>query len=415
VTDDPTFPSLHGRPRRGWLNDPNGLCRIGGRYHVFFQFNPDAPVHERIAWGHVSSDDLLHWAEEPVALVPRPGEVDAYGCWSGCLVDDGGVPTAVYTAVRAEPTDAWATLARGSTDLRTWTQGGGVVPTPADPEIGEVRDPFVFRYDGHRYVVQGAGRPAADGRPQLLLYAADDLTSWTPLGALLTADDPIAAEVAEANIWECPNLVELAGRWVLVISLWRADADGNGVLSGVRYLVGDLERVGAGLRFVPTSGGTLDDGPAFYAPQVLVEPDRTLLWGWSWELDRSPAQLEAAGFAGVLTFPRELTLVDDELACRPAAELTGLRAEPLDPTQPLATGAFELRADSPVGLTLHVDGADVLVVDPTFFAGGPARILVDGSLVEAYGATRTFTTRAYPTTDSRWSATGATEAYRLSL
>ena len=37
---DPAFPALHIRPQRGWLNDPNGLCRMDGDYHVFFQYNP---------------------------------------------------------------------------------------------------------------------------------------------------------------------------------------------------------------------------------------------------------------------------------------------------------------------------------------------------------------------------------------
>jgi beta-fructofuranosidase len=95
---DPSFPTLHIRPSRGWINDPNGLCRIDGRYHVFFQYNPVAPVHSAIHWGHVSSIDLLRWQEHPIALAPRPGLHDQAGCWTGCLVDDGGVPTAVYTA-----------------------------------------------------------------------------------------------------------------------------------------------------------------------------------------------------------------------------------------------------------------------------------------------------------------------------
>ena len=94
----PPFPALHIRPERGWLNDPNGTCRCDGVYHVFFQYNPAAPLHANVHWGHVSSTDLVRWQEHPVALVPRPGRIDGAGCWSGCVVDDGGIPTAVYTA-----------------------------------------------------------------------------------------------------------------------------------------------------------------------------------------------------------------------------------------------------------------------------------------------------------------------------
>ncbi len=429
--DDPTFPSLHGRPAQGWLNDPNGLCRVDGRYHVFFQYNPDAPVHGSIAWGHASSADLLHWRDEPVALRPRPGEIDAAGCWSGCVtVDASGeteVPTAVYTAVPTGPGEAWATLARAvpGTGLTSWTQGPPVIEGPADPGIEEVRDPFVFSHTGsrgrHRYVIQGAGVPDVDGRPQLLLYDADDLTAWTPLGALLTDDDPVAGVAAAANIWECPNLFELDGRWVLLISLWRAVRRGEGVLSGVRYLVGDLietEEPAGGLRFVAESAGTLDLGPTFYAPQVLVEPGRVLCWGWAWESDRSDAEVAAAGWAGSLTFPRELTLVDGVLDARPAGELLGLRRDPIEPATLGAGGtdarAFEVLGDGPVTLHLRTGDDDQPVIGDGAFAA--TRVLVDGSVVEGFGADgQTFTTRAYPTDDSRWIVTGATEAYRLGL
>ena len=30
--------AFHLEPPRGWLNDPNGLCWFGGRYHVYFQY-----------------------------------------------------------------------------------------------------------------------------------------------------------------------------------------------------------------------------------------------------------------------------------------------------------------------------------------------------------------------------------------
>jgi beta-fructofuranosidase len=46
----PSFPALHGRPGRGWVNDPNGLAVIDGRYHLLFQYNPDRSLHERIRW-----------------------------------------------------------------------------------------------------------------------------------------------------------------------------------------------------------------------------------------------------------------------------------------------------------------------------------------------------------------------------
>ncbi len=414
VAVDPAFPALHIRPALGWLNDPNGVCRIDGRYHVFFQHNPLAPVQGDVHWGHVSSNDLITWSEEPIALRPRPGTVDAAGCWSGCVVDDGGVPTAVYTGVPTTAFDAGVVLARSDRTLRTWRQDDRQqIGLPDDPLITEVRDPFLFDFDGHRYAVQGAGN--AHGQPQLLLYGCDDLTDWQPLGPLLTADDPIAATVAPAQIWECPNLFRSGDRWVLVLSLWRF-REGASALSGVRFLIGDL-RPGHddGLRFVPASGGLLDTGPTFYAPQVLVEAERVLLWGWAWEgAERGLDEIQTAGWAGVLTFPRELVLNGGQLVSRPPAELTRLRREPLPwrPGVAFAGRAFEIATSGPLQLRISEAGVDVLVVA----AEGPARIFVDGSLVEMFSDGPAWTGRVYPGPTSRWlieTETAPTEVWRL--
>jgi beta-fructofuranosidase len=413
---DSTFPALHIRPARGWLNDPNGLCRIDGTYHVFFQYNPHAPVHGNVHWGHVSSTDLLHWQEHPLALSPRAAQIDAAGCWSGCIVDDGGVPTAVYTA---DPDNAWnATvgLARSDRSLVTWTQSEApVIGTPDDSDVDEVRDPFVFEFEGRRYAVQGAGQ--REGQPQVLLYDCDDLEHWVELGPLLTMADPVAAEVAEANIWECPNLVPVDGQWVLLLSIWRW-VNGTHRLDGVRYLLGDLVSHGDGLQFKATGGGAVDEGPAFYAPQVLAEPNRTLLWAWSWEIGRDFGQIAQAGWMGVLTFPRELFVGDGRLGSRPATELTGLRRERLDNSaEEFAVSAFEVLAYGRVTLTLRDDSAREQVVTVTGTAEQPARILVDGSMVEAFAAGRSTTTRTYPTPTSRWQvdAVDGAEIWRLGL
>jgi beta-fructofuranosidase len=411
---DPSFPALHIRPPQGWLNDPNGLCRIDGRYHVFFQYNPVAPVHEAIYWGHVSSTDLIHWQQHPIALAPRPGLIDGAGCWSGCVVDDGGVPTAVYSANPDDARNAVVALARSDRSLIHWRQDR----SPArgisrSSGMEEVRDPFVFVHEGHRYAVQGAGQPA--GGPRLLLYGCDDLTQWTELGDLLTTEDPIAAEVADANIWECPNLLRVAGQWVLLVSLV-GRVNGVDQLSRVRYLIGDLVAQDQGWTFKATSGGVVDEGPAFYAPQVLAEADRTLLWAWAWELGRSERQIADAGWAGVLTFPRELYICNGILGARPATELSALRFErlPCQPGQPFQAHAFELVANGPVALRLADDGAGGLVSSAEGTPTEPARILVDGSMVETFHRGRSHTTRAYPTVHSSWIVEGAAvTAYRL--
>ncbi len=203
---DPAFPHFHPRPAKGWINDPNGVSFINGRYHVFFQYNPESARHNHICWGHVSSPDLVHWDEHPVALRPQPGGPDEFGCWSGVVTDDGGTPTAVYSGVRSGGGHSQVTLARGSADLVTWMQDGHVAASmPSD--VTAVRDPFIFRFNGRRYAIQGAG--LASGHAAVLLYSVDDIEDWKYEGIWLTTEHPVAAEFALAQIWECPQLVRV--------------------------------------------------------------------------------------------------------------------------------------------------------------------------------------------------------------
>jgi beta-fructofuranosidase len=407
---DPSFPRLHGRPSQGWLNDPHGCIRVDGRYHVFFQHNPDRPHHTQIKWGHMSSTDLAHWDDEPLALFNRPGEFDEHGCWTGSIIDDNGTPTAIYSAVANAGARAVVMLARSDRRLRRWRQDRRPVHGwPRDPAVTHARDPFVFEFDGHRYAIQGAGNADHRGAARVLVYACDDITKWTELGPLVSAhDDPLAAALAPADIWECPNLVRFGDRWILIVSLLSV-LEGTSVATDVRYLIGDLELTGEVPRFRTTGGGSLDRGPCFYAPQVLRENDRTLIWGWAQER-RPQAEIDDAGWAGTLTFAREFQLVNDVVACSPAPELALLRAQPLELEScvPFTAAAFDIERPPPAsGASLWLLDAteERLVADISIPSAPltPPRILVDGSIVEIFdGSPTPFTTRAYPTATSTW-------------
>ncbi|WP_426299428.1 glycoside hydrolase family 32 protein [Arthrobacter sp. R-11] len=427
---DPAFPRLHPRPAQGWINDPNGVSYINGRYHVFFQYNPDSARHHRICWGHVSSPDLLRWDEHPVALRPQDGGPDDFGCWTGVVTDDDGVPTAAYSGVRSGEGASQVVIARGSADLVQWTQDGHVaVSMPEDPQVTAVRDPFLFRFEGRRYAIQGAG--LADGRAALLLYRVDSMDAWDYQGIWLTTDNPAGAghEVNRAEIWECPQLVRIADgqggtAWLAMFSLWQKDDDHEHAL-GVGHLLGTMVADPAtGLPvFTPHSAGKSDYGRDFYAPQVTQLDDapdgtpRALLWGWANEgpgrdgrRGRSQAEIDAAGWAGVLTHPRVLSVVAGSLAVAPAPEIEGYRSARLAEA---AVGSVELPAFAEARVTAETPSAGgevrlVLGDAQTVFAeplaaGEELRVFIDASLVEVYrsGAVAT-TLRAYPAPDEEW-------------
>ena len=441
---DRAFPHFHPRPAHGWINDPNGVSHINGRYHVFFQYNPDSARHHRITWGHVSSADLVRWEEHPVALRPQDGGPDEYGCWTGVVTDDGGVPTAAYSGVRGDGGHSQVVISRGSADLVSWTQDGHIAASmPDDPQVTAVRDPFLFRFNGKRYAVQGAG--LASGHAALLLYTVEDLFDWKYQGIWLTSGNPVASAHTPAEIWECPQLVRVPAdsgedAWVMMFSLWLS-GDHHEHANGVGHLIGTMaEDPTTGLPvFFPETGGKSDLGRDFYAPQIVQLQDgeaapgaggepKALLWGWANEgpgrdgrRGRSQDEIDAAGWAGVLTHPRLLSVVDGALAVSPAPEVDAYRGPQLasgtagDVELPpyaeavvtaRSGGPHALAADAVVELSLMAEDSPEsrqVVFSGALAAGEELRVFVDASLVEVYRSGSVATTlRAYPAPGEKW-------------
>jgi sucrose-6-phosphate hydrolase SacC (GH32 family) len=98
-------PRSHFEPFEHWMNDPNGLCRFQGKYHMFYQFNPYGWNWDNMHWGHAVSSDLIHWTHLPIVLFPQPelheGTDHSGGAFSGSAVpiDAQGKPCAGDDAV----------------------------------------------------------------------------------------------------------------------------------------------------------------------------------------------------------------------------------------------------------------------------------------------------------------------------
>ncbi|MGP4044019.1 glycoside hydrolase family 32 protein [Streptomyces sp. 2A115] len=314
---DPHLPVAHLRPPRNWINDPNGLAFHDGHYHVCFQYNPYGPEHANMHWGHFRSTDLLTWQELPLVLTPTPGGEDADGCFSGNAVSDGDRMVAFYSAFR---TDRWAqpvTTAESRDNGVTWTPRGSLL-IPELPEGATMyRDPYVWREAGRWRMLVGSAQ--ADGRAAALLYESGDLEHWEYEGPFLDrAPQPVAPGADTELGWECPQYLHADGRGALLLGAWDPQL-------GPRRTVVYPGREQDG-RFLADAPALLDHGPDFYAPALLHAPDgRWLLWGWSWEA-RDPGWVREAGWAGLLTLPREVTLAEDgSVRQRPAVELLSLR------------------------------------------------------------------------------------------
>ncbi|WP_332835359.1 glycoside hydrolase family 32 protein [Streptomyces jeddahensis] len=444
---DAHLPVAHLRPSRNWINDPNGLAFHDGHYHVCFQYNPYGPEHANMHWGHFRSPDLISWEELPPALAPMPGGEDADGCFSGNAVSDGDRMIAFYSAFR---TDRWAqpvTTAESRDNGVTWTQRGSLLIPELPDGTTMYRDPYVWREAGRWRMLVGSA--LADGRAAALLYESGHLEQWEYRGPFLDrAPQPVAPGADTGLGWECPQYLHADGRGAVILSAWDPEL-------GPRRTVVYTGREQDG-RFLAAAPALLDHGPDFYAPALLPAPDgRWLLWGWSWEA-RDPAWVREAGWAGLLTLPREVTLAEDgSVRQRPATELLALRDERavtasgetagtvvlgtvgpsfdltarLEPRAAGTTGGLRLvtSADSAEYLDIKIDpAAGELVVDRDHasldprahggtyrvpcpearaVSGAPVelRLVVDRSVAELYlPSGRTLTLRFYPTGGAPW-------------
>lgn len=199
-------PRYHAMPNADWTNEPYGLTYYKGKYHIFFQKNPNGPYLYFMHWGHLSSPDLVNWTEDKIALAPSPG-FDSFGIWSGSTVKDStGRPTIYYTGVNG--VKAGIGMATSKEDsLIHWTKyyGNPLIPSPpAGYASMDFRDPFVWKSGKTYYMIVGSGLQN-NGGGILFTYKSTDMTHWTNIPPLYQETNTSIA----GTFWEMPFFFHL--------------------------------------------------------------------------------------------------------------------------------------------------------------------------------------------------------------
>lgn len=337
---DPWRNGFHLMPPTGWLNDPNGLCQLGGTYHVFYQYSPDwpAPGAPR-GWGHFTSEDLVHWraADREFFIAPDTPD-EASGAYSGCAVPVEGSVRLYYTGNVKEPGDFdYVHEGRRSTQILVEaaldpTTPGGLAPGEKHVLLRNadypalctchVRDPKVWREGRAWWMILGARD--LDDHGLALVLRSDDGVAWENAGA-------VRPSAPFGYMWECPDRVALDGReWLSFCPQGMQSLPwANGIRDQAGYVpVAPSARLRDGVVVDAGAFRRWDCGFDFYAPQTFVdESGRTLLVGW---MGMPEAPWESApdgmGWCHCLTVPREVTAgADGTLLQRPVTELERLR------------------------------------------------------------------------------------------
>ncbi len=315
-------PRYHFLPPANWMNDPNGPIWFDGRYHLFYQYNPNEAKWGDIHWGHAVSADLVHWEDWPVALAPETEGIDTSGCYTGCaFVREDGTPVLAYTGVptregREGVRSDNQSLAVSHDGMFTWEkieQNPVIAGPPEGLDVVGFRDPCVWRERGRWYMLVGSGIEGVGDAGTALLYRSNDLIDWEYAGQLVGGEARSKLD-ERGGMWECPDFFPLGGRRVLLVS----------ALGRQRYLSGGWTSE----EFTPGAEGWVDHGRSFYAGKSFEGPHgRRILWGWLRESREQQAQL-AAGWSGVMSLPRVLkTRSGGFLHYEPAEELERLRGE----------------------------------------------------------------------------------------
>ena len=215
VIEDGYRPKLHLTAKKGWINDPNGLCFYEGKYHIFFQHNPVGLPWGNMHWGHAVSEDLVIFEEKGDVLYP-----DELGdMYSGSAIVD----TENLLGLKEnehDPLILFYTAAGGNRELsagKKYTQciaystdGGETfrkwAKNPVVPNIkGCNRDPKVIRVPGSDIYVMAL---YLDGSEYALL-TSKNLSEWKELQRINLPGDN-----------ECPDFYPLFDedgkmKWVL--------------------------------------------------------------------------------------------------------------------------------------------------------------------------------------------------------
>ncbi len=316
-------PQFHGMPSGGWTNECHGMTYSDGRYHVFFQKNANGPYMARLHWGHISSENLYSWTEEPIAIAPGES-YDIKGCWSGCVFTDaqltGGKPNIIYTAVD----NAKAVMAQASPadeTLADWNKQGVIINGRPSGLSDDFRDPYFFAANGQKYIIVGTSKNGV-GACTLHKYQNG---SWTNDGSIFFHGTNANQH---GTFWEMPNMTDMGnGKWLFTCTPLNTGA-------GVRTLcwVGSVSSDG---KFVPDNAapqflemnGISKDGYGLLSPTIYQKDGKTLLLGIV--PDKLAGSVNAEmGWAHNYSLPREISLASDgSLVQKPYSGLTGMRTE----------------------------------------------------------------------------------------
>ena len=361
-------PNFHFSPKKGWMNDPNGMFYYNGYYHLYFQHYPDGNTWGPMHWGHAISTDMISWKEQSIALYPDElgfifsgsAVVDVENT-SGFSVESKTPVIAMFThhdmeADKAgEIIDETQSIAYSLDEGLSFTKYEGN-PVIKNPNIPDFRDPKVIWDENRKQwtMVLAAGQ-------EIMFYASKDLKTWKLLS---TFGEGIGNH---DGVWECPDFFPLPvqgtdeTKWVLFVSI---NPGGPNSGSATQYFVGDFDgktfRIDTNFQKEQAKEHSfwVDHGRDNYAgvtwSNVTTSEGGKLFIGWmsNWLYAN---EVPTEKWRSASTIARELGLIKGSdtyrLISNPVKELNGYRGKKVADTAIPIDGETELTTSKTISLS----------------------------------------------------------------
>ena len=238
-----------------------------------------------MSWGHARSKDLITWEELPVAIPEQPD----HAIFSGSAVFDeaNNRIAAIYTGAVKGNQSQYVAFSYDSGN--TFVEHQKVL----DLDLDEFRDPKVFRYE-NKWIMS----VVKSKEFKVSFFESSDLINWEFLS------DYTAPDIQD--LYECPDLFELNGKWVLIISTNPGGRFGG---SGTRYVIGNFD----GKTFKEEGPAKyLDFGPDNYAGVTFNDAAERISIAWmnNWEYANN---LNRDTWNGQMTAARKLQIQNGDL------------------------------------------------------------------------------------------------------
>ena len=304
-------PQFHFTVKRGWSNDINGPVFYNGVYHLFWQaYTFDVNINiDYMYWGHATSKNMLHWTEQPAALM-----LDSLGSpWSGtAVIDKNNVSgfskdamVLYYTAF-----DRWSgkqvQCIAYSTDGGKIFQryaGNPIIDSNREMDSDDTRDPKVFWYEPAKVWVMVLFE--IDG---MSFFNSTDMKTWKRQGHF-------------KGLHECPDMFELP--------VDGKEANKKWVLHGgsSEYFIGSFD----GKNFTPESEKlNYAEGRSRHGNDLLYAAESFENMPGGRRVQRAWGRVEHPGmpFSQMMLFPTSFSLITTDkgirLTANPIAEVEQL-------------------------------------------------------------------------------------------